>query len=41
VGRHGESLDVARLALFLVAAESGFCTGAEFVCDGGETVGWL
>ncbi|MFC4311991.1 SDR family NAD(P)-dependent oxidoreductase [Steroidobacter flavus] len=41
VGRHGEPLDVARLALFLVADESGFCTGAEFVCDGGETVGWI
>jgi 3alpha(or 20beta)-hydroxysteroid dehydrogenase len=37
VGRYGEPQDIAELLLFLVSSTSGFCTGSEFVCDGGET----
>jgi NAD(P)-dependent dehydrogenase (short-subunit alcohol dehydrogenase family) len=36
-GRVGTPEDVAALAAFLVGAESGFITGAEFVVDGGVT----
>lgn len=39
VGRAGEPDDIAWLALYLASSLSGFCTGAEFVCDGGETAG--
>lgn len=39
VGRAGEPHDIAWLALYLASPLSGFCTGAEFVCDGGETAG--
>ncbi|HET6526375.1 SDR family NAD(P)-dependent oxidoreductase [Sphingopyxis sp.] len=39
VGRTGEPDDIAWLALYLASPLSGFCTGAEFVCDGGETAG--
>jgi 3alpha(or 20beta)-hydroxysteroid dehydrogenase len=37
VARIGEPADVARLALFLASDESAYCTGAEFVIDGGAT----
>jgi 3alpha(or 20beta)-hydroxysteroid dehydrogenase len=37
VSRIGEPDDVARLALFLASDESDYCTGAEFVIDGGAT----
>jgi len=37
VSRIGEPVDVARLALFLASDESAYCTGAEFVIDGGAT----
>jgi NAD(P)-dependent dehydrogenase (short-subunit alcohol dehydrogenase family) len=36
-GRAGRPDDIAELAAFLVGAESGFITGAEFVVDGGVT----
>ena len=35
--RVGTPEDVAALYLFLATDESSFCTGAEFVCDGGAT----
>jgi 3alpha(or 20beta)-hydroxysteroid dehydrogenase len=35
----GRPDDVASLALFLASDESSFCTGAEFVIDGGHTAG--
>ncbi|HEX4778136.1 MAG TPA: glucose 1-dehydrogenase [Acidimicrobiia bacterium] len=37
--RVGQPGDVASLALFLASDESGFCTGAEFVIDGGHSAG--
>lgn len=39
LGRIGRPDDVARLSLFLASDESDYCTGAEFVVDGGLTVG--
>jgi 3alpha(or 20beta)-hydroxysteroid dehydrogenase len=37
--RLGRPDDVASLALFLASDESAFCTGAEFVVDGGHSAG--
>lgn len=37
VGRVGRVEDVAALAAWLLGPQSGFVTGAEFVCDGGMT----
>lgn len=37
VGRVGRPEDVAAMTAFLLGAESGFLTGAEFVVDGGMT----
>jgi len=37
--RVGQPEDVASLALFLASDESSFCTGAEFVIDGGHSAG--
>jgi 3alpha(or 20beta)-hydroxysteroid dehydrogenase len=35
LGRIGQSIDIAYMALFLASAESSYCTGQEFVVDGG------
>ena len=42
IPRAGTPQDVANLALFLASDESSYCSGAEFVVDGGATsfVGW-
>jgi 3alpha(or 20beta)-hydroxysteroid dehydrogenase len=36
--RHGTVDEIASLVIYLVSDESGYCTGAEFVIDGGLTV---
>lgn len=37
--RIGTGRDIAQMALFLASDDSAFCTGSEFVCDGGESAG--
>jgi 3alpha(or 20beta)-hydroxysteroid dehydrogenase len=39
IPRQGTPDDVAQLVLFLASDESRYCTGAEFVVDGGQTAG--
>ncbi|HEY4332717.1 MAG TPA: SDR family oxidoreductase, partial [Ilumatobacteraceae bacterium] len=43
LGRLGQPAEVAAMIAFLVSAKAAFCTGAEFVVDGGYTSGdhWL
>lgn len=38
LGRIGQPVEMARLALFLVSDDSSYCTGSEFVADGGLLV---
>ena len=35
LGRSGQPVDIANMALFLAADESGYCSGQEFTVDGG------
>jgi len=37
--RAGRPIEVARMALFLASDESSYCTGMEFVVDGGSVAG--
>ncbi len=39
VERFGEPAEISRLALFLASDEASYCTGAEFVADGGMLTG--
>jgi 3alpha(or 20beta)-hydroxysteroid dehydrogenase len=39
IKRPAEVIDIARMALFLASEEAEYCTGAEFVVDGGMLAG--
>ncbi|HEX7095565.1 MAG TPA: glucose 1-dehydrogenase [Acidimicrobiales bacterium] len=41
LGRVGKPEEVANLALFLASDESSYCTGAEFIVDGGMLAGFV
>ncbi|MBE3000741.1 SDR family oxidoreductase [Nocardiopsis sp. HNM0947] len=39
ISRWGQPIEVSRLASFLLSDKSAYCTGSEFVADGGMTTG--
>jgi 3alpha(or 20beta)-hydroxysteroid dehydrogenase len=39
LGRRGTPAEIAKLMLFLTSEESSYCTGGDFVCDGGMLAG--
>lgn len=39
LGRAGQPRDIANMALFLASDASAFCSGGEFLCDGGQLAG--
>ncbi|UHQ19393.1 glucose 1-dehydrogenase [Lysobacter sp. KIS68-7] len=41
MGRIGQPMEIARLAVFLASEASSFSTGAEFIADGGELAGMI
>ena len=37
--RTGRPEELSSLVVYLASDEASFCTGAEFICDGGESAG--
>jgi NAD(P)-dependent dehydrogenase (short-subunit alcohol dehydrogenase family) len=37
MGHYADAIEVAKLALFLGSEDSSYCSGSEFVVDGGMT----